>query len=192
MREQLNNNPMAQVAIVAVLLLGGGFFLMSSMGGGGESGEEAEGPASATALTAPAEGTLPAPAPVVPSGVVAASAPPAPASVLRAWKSGHTTVLLFVRDGGIDDRMVKEATAAVGSVPDVAMFVVPAAKIAKYAAITEGVGVERVPALVAITPKGLHGGTPTASVHYGYQSPESIIQAVIDAGYRGRTLPYHP
>ena len=35
-------------------------------------------------------------------------------------------------------------------------------------------------------------GIPTASVSYGFQSPESVVQAVIDAGYNGRTVHYHP
>ena len=35
-------------------------------------------------------------------------------------------------------------------------------------------------------------GVPTASVQYGYQSPQSVEQAVIDAGYKGPTLNYHP
>ena len=75
---------------------------------------------------------------------------------------------------------------------DVATFVVPAKRIARYSAITGGVEVNRVPALVVIRPKSLAGSTPTASVQYGFQSPESVAQAVIDAGYKGRTLDYHP
>jgi len=69
---------------------------------------------------------------------------------------------------------------------------VPAARISRYAAITEGVGVDRVPALVVVTPKHLKKTVPTASVSYGFQSPQSIAQAVIDAGYEGKTLDYHP
>jgi hypothetical protein len=33
---------------------------------------------------------------------------------------------------------------------------------------------------------------PTASVSYGFQSSQSVAQAVIDAGYKGKTLDYHP
>ena len=33
---------------------------------------------------------------------------------------------------------------------------------------------------------------PTASVSYGFRSSQSIAQAVIDAGYQGKTLDYHP
>ncbi|MGH3429855.1 MAG: hypothetical protein ACRDQZ_20180, partial [Mycobacteriales bacterium] len=121
-----------------------------------------------------------------------ASAPPLPRPVLDAWKANKTLVLLFVRDGGIDDNLVRLATAGVAGFPDVAVFEVPARRIARYAAITEGVGVERVPALVVVTPKHLKKSVPTASVLYGFQSAESVRQAVIDAGYKGPTVDYHP
>ena len=78
------------------------------------------------------------------------------------------------------------------SLPEAATFVVPASRISRYAAITEGVGVSRVPALVVVRPKHLHQTIPTASVHYGFQTGASVVQAVIDAGYRGPTLDYHP
>ena len=71
-------------------------------------------------------------------------------------------------------------------------FIVPAKQISRYAAITEGVGVDRVPALVVVRPKRLRQTIPTASVSYGFQSGESVVQAVIDAGYKGPTLAYHP
>ncbi len=121
---------------------------------------------------------------------MATSAPPA--AVVDAYGSGSTVVLLIVHDGGIDDRLVRDASDRLGSLSGVSTFVVPAAKIARYAAITEGVGVERVPALVVIRPKRLEGAVPTASVSYGFQSGESVVQAVIDAGYEGPTVDYHP
>jgi hypothetical protein len=74
----------------------------------------------------------------------------------------------------------------------VASFVVPADRIAHYATIAQGVDLNRVPALVVFRPKHLAGGVPAASVDYGYQSPESVEQAILDAGYKGRTIPYHP
>jgi hypothetical protein len=45
---------------------------------------------------------------------------------------------------------------------------------------------------VTIRPKRLDQGVPTASVQYGYQSPQSVEQAVVDAGYKGPALNYHP
>ena len=68
----------------------------------------------------------------------------------------------------------------------------PPISIARYATIAQGVDVDRVPALVVLRPKRLDHGVATASVHYGFQSPESVVQAVVDAGYKGPTLDYHP
>jgi len=112
--------------------------------------------------------------------------------VVAAWNANKTVVLLFVRDGGIDDRLVAGAVRQLSSMPNVATFVVPARRIARYAAITEGVGVERVPALVVVRPKHLNQVMPTASVSYGFQSSESVVQEVVDADYKGRTVDYHP
>jgi hypothetical protein len=193
MREKLNSNPVAQVALIAVLLLATGYFVVSTMGGGEEESESTGSSTSAvTAVTAET-----ATAPVSLDDALAqvngaAAAPPLPDPVLAAWDSGQTLALLFVHDDGIDDRMVAGTTARLEGLPDVASFVVPAEKISRYAAITEGVGVDRVPALVVVRPKRLEQAIPTASVSYGFQSPQSVAQAVIDAGYEGPTVDYHP
>lgn len=200
MREQLNDNPLVQMAVIAVLLVAVAIFFFSSMGGSDE--ESAESSSSLSASAAPAgEGSAPSPgepaaAPTA-SASAAAAAPtlatrPLPAAVLSAWNANRTVVLLFVHDGGIDDDLVKLASTSLGDMRRVTTFVVPAGKIARYAAITEGVGVERVPALVVLRPKHLDQSTPTASLSYGFQSPESIVQAVVDAGYDGPTVEYHP
>lgn len=191
MREKLNDNPLAQAAVVGVLLLFAAVFLMGGMGGKG--GEEEGGGASPSAesivaTVAAGEGSAVAP----PPGALADAAPPPPAAVTSAFAAGDTIVLLFVRDGGIDDRRVTGAVDRLGSMSRVATFVVPASRIARYATIAQGVEVNRVPALVVVSPKRVDAGIPKASVHYGYQSPKSVEQAVIDAGYKGRTLPYHP
>jgi hypothetical protein len=187
MREKLNENPLAQVGLIVVLLVFG-IVMLSSMGGGGESESE---PEAETAITA-------APA-ITPAGETPATgstapppAPPLPGDVTAAYEAGETVVLLVVREGGIDDDMVREDTGALEGIANVALFVVPAKKIARYAAITEGAGVNRVPALVVLRPKGLAHGAPTASVDYGYQGAESVVQAVVDARYQGHTLSYHP
>jgi hypothetical protein len=192
MREKLNSNPLAQVALVGVLLVLAGVFVMSSMGGGPEEEESATASSEATVVTteAPApEGALAAlPAP----GSGAGAPPPLPRPVTAAFAANDTVVLLFVRDGGIDDRMVAADVRRLSSLPRVAPFVVPASRVAHFAAIAQGVELNRVPALVVLKPKHLDDGIPTASVHYGFQSPESVEQAIIDAGYHGRTVPYHP
>lgn len=191
MREKLNENPLAQMALIGVLLVVG-VLMLTSMGGGGESesGSEAEPETSVTtsspAIT-PAGETPSTGGPAAPP-----EAPPPPKAVTAAFNSGETVVLLIVRESGIDDRLVKADSEAVASIPDVALFVVPARKIARYASITEGVGVNRVPALVVLRPKALSHGVPTASVSYGYQGAQSVVQQVTDARYKGRTLSYHP
>lgn len=200
MREQINNNPLAQIGIIGILLVAVGIFAMSSMGGGGE--EEAETATSTVTVTGPEgsatitatvpEGEVAAPAPAPPPGALAAAAPPPPAAVTAAFDANQTVVLLFVRNGGIDDRQVVPAVKRLGALPDVSTFVVPADRIARYAAIAQGVDVDRVPALVVIRPKHLDRGIPSASVLYGFQSSQSLVQAVIDARYKGRTLDYHP
>ncbi|TMK56514.1 MAG: hypothetical protein E6G51_09780 [Actinobacteria bacterium] len=202
MREQLNNNPAVQIGAVAVLLVVGAIFLMTRMGGGEESSEGGEVSATVNGVTATGETpgeavegavetleTGAAPTPVAPAAL-----PPVktPENVVRAFDSGATVALLFVREGGIDDRVVRGTTAVLASLPDVASFVVPADEIARYTSVTAGVGVERVPALVVLTPKRDDQGVPTGSVLYGYQTPATVRQAIIDAGYKGPTLDYHP
>jgi hypothetical protein len=202
MREQLNSNPKVQMAVIAALIAAAAIFLLTSMGGGGGEGSESS---ALSASSAPAgEGTAPSPGEVAVAGepsatgsAAAATEPstlatrPVPHRVIAAWGGGQTVVLVFVHDGGIDDDLVKLASGSLAGMPGVTTFVVPASQIARYAAITEGVGVERVPALVVLRPKRL-SATPTASVSYGFQNAESIVQAVVDAGYHGPTVEYHP
>lgn len=193
MREKLNENPKMQLAVVGVLLLAVGFFVMTTMGGKGD--EESVSAATAGGAMAERAPEAPASLSVALAQVRHASADSAerlPKPVDQAWRSDKTLVLLFVRPGGIDDKLVAAATARLAVLPGVAAFIVPASEVSRYAAVTEGVGVDRVPALVVVRPKRLHQMVPTASVSYGFQSGQSVVQAVIDAGYEGPTLPYHP
>jgi hypothetical protein len=196
MRERLNSNPLLQMAVIGVLLVGGGFFVLSTMGGGGEGGS-APSPSSVETVTV-ATGEEPAPSPSSPApapGTAPSSlgaTQPLPRPVIEAWNADQTVALLFVHNGGIDDALLTVASARLAALPGVATFVVPADRISHYAAITQGVGVDRVPALVVLRPKRLDQGIPTASVSYGFQSGESVVQAVLDAGYTGPTLDYHP
>lgn len=211
MRDALNNNPLVQAAAVGVLLVLVALFVVSSGGGSGEeeagtteatvsvTGTDATGTATGATAGEAVEGAVEAAAEAAGQdtslalpGQVTTSAPPLPQPVLEAWKANRTLVLLFVHDGGIDDRLVKAATDGISGFPRASIFIVPARQISRYAAITEGVGVDRVPALVVVTPKPLKDVVPTASVNYGFQSEASIRQAVIDAGYKGPTIDYHP
>jgi hypothetical protein len=209
MRDKLNENPMAQVGLVIVLIAVVGFMLLKP--GGGEEGEEAA-PTEATVAVAGTEasGTATGATPgeavegAVEGAVEAATAeasaattsaipaPPIPAPVASAYDSGKTVVLLVVHDGGIDDRLVKGSVEHLAALPEVAVFVVPVKQIARYAAITLGADVQQVPALLVMRPQRLSGGVPQATVEYGFQTPQSVAQAVIDANYKGPEATYHP
>lgn len=189
MRDKLNDNPIAQLGLIGVLLVVGVFILLKP--GGGEGAEESASSGEATAtVEAPEEEEAVAAAPTAAPAAIPVAPPPAP--VTAAYDQGRTVVLLVVHDGGIDDAYVASAARALDSVADAALFVVPAAKVARYAAITYGLDLSQVPALVVMRPKRLSNGVPQASVDYGFQTPESVVQAVVDAGYKGPEATYHP
>lgn len=203
MRQKLNENPLIQLAVIGVLLVLAGVFVLSSMGGGGEESEESTattttGSASVTTPTgASASVTATVTTPTAEAAATPAAVPPIPARplpprVTAAFDANRTVVLLIVAPRGIDDAMTAESALPLAFKRDVALFVVPAREIAHYSAITQGVNVSRVPALVVVRPRRLDHGVVTASVDYGFQSSQSIVQAVIDARYNGRTLSYHP
>lgn len=210
MRDKLNNSPIAQVALIAILLAGGAYFLLSSQGGGGNSSTTAQPtatvpttttPAPATTATTPATSPATAAGTAMPTDIGAAEptsaaasvpVPPLPAPLRRAYDSGETVVLLVVRGGGIDDSLVTPVVRRLKAAAGVAVFITRAKRIARYAAITLGVNVDRVPALVVVRPRSLSGGHPQATVTYGFQSPAAIVQAVIDASYNGPAATYHP
>jgi hypothetical protein len=194
MREKLNENPMAQVALVGVLLVLAAVFLLGKMGGGSEEEEGGES-AAANAAVASVASELEAsgqPITLPPPGSGPGSLPAPPHAVVSAFNAGDTVAILFVRDGGIDDDLVKRAVGRLEGMSGVATFVVPSHQLARYVSIAQGVDLNRVPALVVIRPKSLSHGYDAASVHYGFQSAESVVQAVVDARYRGGTLAYHP
>ena len=121
MRQKLNENPVAQIAIIAVLLLAAGLFLLKGFGGGEESAEtpaapateEASSIAAAEAAAAGLQGSAPVAAT---SAITAPASQPLPRAVEEAYQRGETVVLLIYRSGGIDDRRVAAATDA-ASVP---------------------------------------------------------------------------
>jgi hypothetical protein len=194
MRDAINNNPVAQIGVVAVLLVVAGFLVMTSMGGGGEEApEEAAAPTEVTTEAVVAPTAAGAPAAVGGAEAPKVPARPLPPRVVSAFDANRTVVLLIVKKGGVDDAVTTVSTlAGAAGMQDVSMFVVPVEKIARFSAITQGVEVSQVPALVVMRPKNLDHGIATASVGYGYQSVESVRQAIVDARYKGRTLSYHP
>jgi hypothetical protein len=207
MRDKLNNNPIAQVGLVLVLVAVAGYLLLGKSGGeesseaagSGEvvatvNGATATGSSAGEAVEGAVEsleegGTAEAGSTEMPTAV---PAPPPPAPVTAAYEGGKTVVLLIVHGGGIDDALTATATTGVAEVPNSALFVVPARKVARYAAITVGLDLNRVPALVVMRPRRLSGGIPQATVDYGLQTSQSVVQDVLDASYEGPESTYHP
>ena len=95
-----------------------------------------------------------------------------PKPVVTAWKRGDTVVLLVVRQGGIDDRLVRNSVRSLSSdrgSGGVSVFVTRANHVARYSRITQGVGVSQAPALVVVRPKRVSGSVPEAQVDYGFR-----------------------
>ena len=138
---------------------------------------------------------VPAPAATTPPPVGSfAAGPGLPKSVVSAHKQGDAVALLIVKRNGIDDRAVRGGFRKVVAMPQVAAFETLAKHVARYARITQGVDLDRVPALVVIRPKSRSGsGPPQATVTYGFNDPAQLVQAARDALYHGpENLPYHP
>lgn len=209
MRQALNNNPVVQVAVLGGLaLIVALFFMMNMKKGSSGSASTASSAATAPAISSPApsgstdsaaSGTPTAPpATGSPStGSVSASAlvpgPGLPAPVVKAWKHGDAVVLLVVRQGGIDDRLVRNSARSLSADSGVSLFVTKANQVARYSRITQGVGVSQAPALVVVRPKRVSGAVPEAQVFYGFRDSQGVVQAVHDAVYSGKdNLPYSP
>jgi hypothetical protein len=204
MRDAINNNPIAQMAVVAVLLVLTAFLLMS----GPLKKEEAAPPAGSPEAGAvpPVAGAAPPVAGAIPSdpGAIASATgavgaappvvpgPPLPRAVAAAQAEGKVLALLMVRAGGHDDRLLRGAVKRLRGVPGLALFTTRAEGIARYARITQGAEVYRVPALVVVRPPQVPGGVATAEVRYGFRDAQSVVQAVRDLLYRGPTVGYSP
>jgi hypothetical protein len=218
MRQALNENPKVQAGVVVVLLIAGVllFMKMSAKPEAVPAGAAAVGAADATGAAgtgagagataapgttptaAPAAGTTATALPSVPtsSGTVSPQAlvagPGLPADVASALKQGNALVLLIVKDGATDDDLVRDSVSQI-SRSGVSVFVAPASEVARFSRITQGAGVNRVPALIVVRPRSVSGKTPEATVSYGFRSTASVVQAVDDALYRGPDdVPYHP
>ena len=125
---------------------------------GATAGEAVEGAvegAVASATGASASAGLPSPA----------EAPPLPAPVTAAYKGGETVVLLVVHDGSIDDDLVRRSLPRLSSMGGVADLRRPGlADLRATRAITLGVEVSRVPALIVMTPRNLSARAPRKRV----------------------------
>lgn len=216
MRKALNDNPVAQIAVLGVLAVVVAFLLLTKVMHK-SSGSPSTAPTAAGTPAAPSSAagssTSTTPSPTADStipGVTTPGAPPAaaeagvptgkfaagpglPAPVVKAYADDETIVLLVVRNGGVDDGALRNTVERLRARSGLAVFVTPARHVSRYARITEGVNVNRVPALVVVGPRHLAHGTPTASVSYGFRGADSVEQAIRNALYKGPTnLPYYP
>jgi hypothetical protein len=212
-RKALNENPLAQMALLGLLAVIIGFLLLTRMGHKSESSAtsattsgvpnstSASTASSSAAPTTPlATGSTAAPPTTVPPAGAATGAvgefvagPGLPAPVVKAYADDKAVVLFVFRHRGVDDAAVRASVERLRGRSDLAVFVTHAAHIARYARITEGVDVNRVPALIVLRPRHLAHGTPTASVSYGFRGPDSVDQAIRNALYKGPSnLPYYP
>ncbi len=211
MRKALNDNPVAQIAVLGVLAVLVGFLLLTRVAGksGGDSSAAsptASDTSTVPSTTPPATSSDPAPstssdaATVSPTGSASdapvgkfVAGPGLPASVVQAYADDKTVVLLVLKHRGIDDDELRRNVEQLRGRSDLALFVTNAGHIARYSRITQGVSVDRVPALIVLRPRHLTHGTPTASVSYGVRGPESVDQAIRNALYKGPSnLPYYP
>jgi hypothetical protein len=201
--------------VIGVLVLVVGLFLMMSMKKKSpESSESSATTAGASSSTASAGTTAPVTVPgtAAATGSVSAGAtatppvtggtvppealipgPGLPRDVVSAWKRDDAIVLLIVRPHGVDDRLVRSSVESLSDDSNVAVFIARAQHVARYSRITQGVGVDHVPALVVVRPRSETGSTPQAQVSYGFRNSQSVLQAVHDALYTGQdNLPYYP
>jgi hypothetical protein len=206
-RKAINENPVVQVAVIGVLAIGVAFMLLTRMGGGGSSSPASSStttPATAagTATPTPAATTPSAPAVTAPGEPTAAPAEAnftpgrgLPAPVVKAYKDDKIVVLVVLRRGGVDDAFLKPSSSKKRFANSkVTLFVVPVKHVAQYSRITQGVDLNRTPALIVLRKKSLtHGSVPKASISYGYRGLDSLEQTLRDARYRGaNNLPYYP
>jgi hypothetical protein len=218
MRQALNENPVVQICVIGVLIVVTGFFLVTRM----KSSSGSDSSSSGTPTTAAAPGTSTSPtgsavtgdstavvpgtassvpptasAAAAPAGTVSPEAlvagPGLPKPVIASWRHGNAIVLLIVRNAGVDDKLVRASVETLSGEGGISVFVARASQIARFSRITQGVGVNRVPALVVVRPRRGGSSVPEASVSYGFRNSQSVVQTVHDALYKGPDdLPYDP
>lgn len=219
MRKALNENPMVQIAVLAIVAVIFAFILFTSVLKKDEPAESLSSDDAATATATP-DGVVAAPSmgesepadPAVSSSVAPTTEPVTPTpttssgggsegllpskglprDVLVAYAKNKAIALLVIDPKGTSDEKVEAHTRTLEKRGDVEVFIVDVRDIAKYSRITAGVSVSRVPALVVVRPRKLTGEAPTATVSYGFRGGRSVNQAVDDALYKGKQLPSYP
>jgi len=207
-RKALNENPVVQVVMLGLLGIVIAFLFMTRVMGGNEPGAPAP-PTSTTTVPTTSTATTPAPSTSVPTvpGAAAPIVAPAPGAgfeagpglpeaVVKAHRSGDVVALLILQEHGIEDAKLKAEVEALRGRSDTTVFVSGAKDLTRYSRIAEGANLDRVPALVVVHPpdgKAAAGKElPTATISYGFRGPDGVRQAIADALYDGRNLPYHP
>jgi hypothetical protein len=143
-----------------------------------------------------------------------------PKEIVEAYESGDVVVLLVLKKKGFEDRAMFNLLGKPGetirgadlgwsdryesgpstfkATAPTTLFVAKSKHVAAFSRIAEGVSLDRVPAIIVIRPlddklpKGEAAPMPEASVTYGYRGPESVIQAVEDMLFEGKTGGYAP
>lgn len=212
MRKAINENPLVQIGLLGALGVLAAVVFLSSRGGAppAEEAAPAESTPSAPAAAAPTDAAAPADpaAPVTPAPEALPGAPVAgtpfeagkglPAGLVDAYESGDVVVLLVMQSGGVEDEPLERDVESLEGRGDTSVFVTDAKDVSRYSRIAEGVTLDRVPAIIVLHPlenKVAGGDTPPmpeASVAYGYRGEKSVVQAVNDALYDGKTGPYSP
>lgn len=205
MRKAMNENPVVQVVLMGVLGIVVAFLfmtrVMSKDEGAAEPAATATDPAAAVVPATSATPSVPTIPPVTTGSVPVEPAagagfvagPGLPAGIVDAYEGGDAVVLLVTKHKGIEDRKLRAEVGKLRSRSDATVFITSARNVARYSRIAEGVDLQRVPALVVLKPKSVSSGPlPEASISYGYRGPDSVAQALRDALYKGKQLPYHP
>ncbi len=216
MRRALNENPVVQAAVIGVMALLVAFLLFTRVvNRGGEEAPATEATPTASDTAAPAtaapaataDATAPAPEASAPATPAAPPATPAPAGdvaanfvagpglpeeVVSAYGQNQAVVLVIAKRKGLDDKAIRTSVMSLEARGDVSSFLVPVKHVADYARITEGVDLNRTPALVVMRPRKLTGNVPEATVSYGFRGPESVTTAVEDALFDGKQVTYDP
>ena len=210
MRRAINENPVVQATVIGVMALLVAFLLFTRVVNrdGGEvtpatettppatdaATPEAAAPAPAAATAVPATPTAP-PATAAPPGDVTANfvaGPGLPEEVVSAYGKNQAVVLFIAKQKGLDDNAIRTSVMSLEARGDVTTFLVPVKHVADYARITEGVDLNRTPALLILRPRKLTGNVPEATVSYGFRGHESVTTAVEDALFDGKQVTYDP
>lgn len=206
MREQLNNNPAYQVGALGILAaIAAIYFLMLS---GGEEPVPAP-PVVPGAPTATAPGTIPntsdTTGPVDGSAAAQSggSAPVQlealepgkglPLELVKAYSKDQTIVIFVTDPQSVAANRLKKAAKGVDDRKDVKVFNYTPKQVAKISRISLSLQLDRVPAMITISPRSLTDSVPTATVAYGFRGPKSVLTQIKDANYAGpQNLPRYP